>query len=72
MMRECRKGVWGDGARAGDVTHYAVPLATIQAVMIEMLGAYSQCHSHKQTLRAQITAAEDEAALDAVIIAWPI
>lgn len=57
---------------ANDVTHYDVPLATVQAVLVEMLGAYSQCHSHKQELRAQITAAEDEAALDAVIIAWPI
>lgn len=57
---------------ANDVTHYAVPLATVQAVMIEMLGAYSQCHSHKQTLRAQITAAADQVALDAVQITWPV
>ena len=57
---------------ANDVTHYDVPLETMQAVLVEMLGAYSQCHSHKQELRAQITAAADEAALDAVIISWPI
>lgn len=57
---------------ANDVTHYDVTLETMQAVLVEMLGAYSQCHSHKQELRTQITAAADEAALDAVIISWPI
>lgn len=66
------------GAKAGyltdanDATHYGVPLATMEAVKVEMLAAYAQCHARKQELRATINAAQTEEELDAIEITWPV
>lgn len=57
---------------ANDVTHYGVPLATMEAVKVEMLAAYAQCHARKQELRAAINAAITEEELNAVTINWPV
>lgn len=66
------------GAEAGyltdadDVTHYGVPLAMMEAVKVEMLAAYAQCHARKQELRAAINAAQTEEELNAIEITWPV
>lgn len=57
---------------ANDTTHYNVPLATMEAVKVEMLAAYAQCHARKQELRAAINAAQTEEELNAIEIAWPV
>ncbi len=57
---------------AEDVTHYGVPVATMEAVKVEMLAAYAQCHARKQELRAAINAAQTEEELDAIEITWPV
>ncbi|MBO7670265.1 MAG: hypothetical protein J6S60_06705 [Oscillospiraceae bacterium] len=57
---------------ANDATHYGVPLATMEAVKVEMLAAYAQCHAQKQELRAAINAAITEEELNAVTINWPV
>ena len=57
---------------ANDVTHYGIPLATMEAVKVEMLAAYAQCHARKQELRAAINAAQTEEELAAIEIAWPV
>ena len=51
---------------AEDVTHYDIPLADAQTVLLEMSTAFAQAHAKKQTLRAEITLATTEADLDAV------
>jgi hypothetical protein len=51
---------------AEDVTHYDIPLADAQTVLLEMSTAFAQAHAKKQTLRAEITQATTEADLDAV------
>lgn len=55
-----------------DTTVYHVPLATMKAVLVEMLGAYAQCHARKQELRAAINAAQNVDELNAIQITWPI
>lgn len=55
---------------ADDETHYNIPLDTIKAVQLEMLAAYGAAHAKKQQLRAQVEAAADKAALDAIEITW--
>ena len=57
---------------ANDTTHYNVPLAMMEAVKVEMLAAYAQCHARKQELRAAINAAQTEEELNAIEIAWPV
>ena len=57
---------------AEDATHYDVPLETMEAVKVEMLAAYAQCHARKQELRAAINAAQTEEELNAIEIAWPV
>lgn len=57
---------------AEDITHYNVPIATMEAVKVEMLAAYAQCHARKQELRAGINAAQTEEELTAVEITWPV
>lgn len=57
---------------AEDVTHYDVPMSTMEAVKVEMLAAYAQCHARKQELRAAINAAQTEEELNAIRIAWPV
>lgn len=58
--------------QADDVTVYDVPLATIKAVQGEMMQAWAQCHARKQELRALITAAGTEEALNAIVISWSV
>ena len=58
--------------QADDTTVYHVPLETMRAVLVGMLGAYAQCHAHKQELRAQINAAQTVEELAAVEITWPV
>ena len=58
--------------QADDTTVYDVPLATIKAVQGEMMQAWAACHAHKQKLRALITAAETEEALNSIVISWPV
>lgn len=57
---------------ANDATHYDVPIETMEAVKIEMLAAYAQCHARKQNLRTQINAAKNEYELDTITIDWPV
>lgn len=57
---------------ANDVTHYDLPLATIETVKLEMLGAYAACHARKQELRAAINAAQTKEDLEAIEISWPV
>ena len=57
---------------AEDVTHYDVPLSTMETVKVEMLAAYAACHARKQELRAAINAAQTEEELDAIEITWPV
>ena len=57
---------------ANDVTHYDIPIAVMEAVKIEMLGAYAQCHARKQEIRAQINEAQTEEELNAIEITWPV
>lgn len=57
---------------ANDETHYDLPLATIEAVKLEMLAAYAACHARKQELRAAINAAQTEEELNAIQITWPV
>jgi len=58
--------------QADDTTVYHVPLATMQAVLVEMLAAYAACHARKQELRAAINAAQTAEELDEIIISWPV
>ena len=58
--------------QADDTTVYHVPLATMKAVLVEMLAAYAQCHARKQELRAQINAAQNVDELNAIRITWPV
>lgn len=58
--------------QADDTTVYHVPLATMKAVLVEMLAAYAACHARKQELRALINAAETAEDLEEIIISWPV
>lgn len=58
--------------QADDTTVYHVPLETMRAVLVGMLGAYAQCHARKQALRSQINAAQNEEELNAFEITWPV
>ena len=58
--------------QADDTTVYNVPLATMKAVLVEMLAAYAQCHARKQELRALVNAAQTAEDLDEIIISWPV
>ena len=58
--------------QADDTTVYHVPLATMKAVLVEMLTAYAACHARKQELRALINAAQTAEDLDEIIISWPV
>lgn len=55
---------------AHDETHYNVPLADIKKTQLEMLAAYGVAHARKQELRAQVEAAADKEALDAIVISF--
>lgn len=58
--------------QADDTTVYHVPLATMKAVLVEMLAAYAACHARKQELRALINDAQTQEELDEIIISWPV
>lgn len=58
--------------QADDTTIYHVPLETMKAVLVEMLGAYAQCHARKQALRSQINEAQNVEELSAIEITWPV
>ena len=53
---------------AEDVTHYDIPLADAQTVLLEMSTAFAQAHAKKQALRAEIAQATTEAELN--VIKW--
>ena len=58
--------------QANDATVYHVPIATMRAVLVEMLAAYAQCHARKQELRAQINEAQNVEELNAIELTWPV
>lgn len=51
---------------ANDVTHEGVSIADAQTTLMEMMAAFAQAHAKKQTLRAQIDAAQTVEAVEAV------
>ena len=53
-----------------EVSHAGLSLAQMKQVLLEMLGAYAAHHARKQELRAQVEAAADKAALDAVVVGF--
>jgi hypothetical protein len=58
--------------QADDTTVYNVPIDTMKAVLMEMMGAFAACHARKQELRAAINAAQTVEDLDAIKITWPL
>lgn len=57
---------------ANDETHYGLSLETIEAVKLEMLKVYADCHAHKQELRKIINSAKSKEELDEITISWPV
>ena len=53
---------------ANDVTHEGISIADAQTTLMEMMAAFAQAHAKKQTLRAQIDAAETVA--DVEVVVW--
>jgi len=51
---------------AEDVTHYDIPLADAQTVLLEMSTAFAQAHAKKQTLRDDISKAQTQSDLDKI------
>ena len=51
---------------AEDVTHYDIPLADAQTVLLEMSTAFAQAHAKKQTLRERIAEAQTQSDLDSI------
>jgi hypothetical protein len=51
---------------ANDVTHEGVSIADAQTTLMEMMAAFAQAHAKKQTLRAQIDAAQTVEDVEAV------
>ena len=49
---------------AEDVTHYDIPLADAQTVLLEMSTAFAQAHAKKQMLRDDISKAQTQSDLD--------
>ena len=58
--------------QANDVSIYDVPIETMKAVLVEMLGAYAQCHARKQEFRALINVAQTIEELNNITITWPV
>ena len=71
-LMETTEATEGYLTQADDTTVYHVPIATMKAVLVEMLAAYAACHARKQELRAAINAAQTEEALAAIQITWPV
>lgn len=51
---------------AEDVTHYDIPLADAQTVLLEMSTAFAQAHAKKQTLRERTAEAQTQSDLDKI------
>ena len=51
---------------AEDVTHYDIPLADAQTVLLEMSTAFAMAHAKKQVLRDDISKAQTQSALDRI------
>lgn len=51
---------------AEDVTHYDIPLADAQTVLLEMSTAFAQAHAKKQTLRERASEAQTQSDLDKI------
>ena len=51
---------------AEDVTHYDIPLADAQTVLLEMSTAFAQAHAKKQLLRDDISEAQTQSDLDRI------
>ena len=51
---------------AEDVTHYDIPLADAQTVLLEMSTAFAQAHAKKQTLRERVAEAQTQSDLDSI------
>ena len=51
---------------AEDVTHYDIPLADAQTVLLEMSTAFAQAHAKKQLLRDDISEAQTQSDLDSI------
>jgi len=51
---------------AEDVTHYDIPLADAQTVLLEMSTAFAQAHAKKQLLRDDISEAQTQSDLDKI------
>ena len=49
---------------AEDVTHYDIPLADAQTVLLEMSTAFAMAHAKKQVLRYDISKAQTQSDLD--------
>ena len=58
--------------QADDTTVYNISIATMKAVLIQMLSAYAQCHARKQELRTLINNAQTKEELDEITISWPV
>lgn len=71
-LLEATGAVEGYLTQADDTTVYNVPIDTMKAVLMEMMGAFAACHARKQELRAAIKAAETVEELDAIEITWPL
>ena len=51
---------------ANDVSHYDIPLADAQTVLLEMSTAFAQAHAKKQLLRDDISEAQTQSDLDSI------
>ena len=51
---------------ANDVSHYDIPLADAQTVLLEMSTAFAQAHAKKQLLRDDISEAQTQSNLDSI------
>ena len=51
---------------ANDVSHYDIPLADAQTVLLEMSTAFAQAHAKKQKLRDDISEAQTQSDLDSI------
>ena len=51
---------------AEDVTHYDIPLADAQTVLLEMSTAFAMAHAKKQLLRDDISEAQTQSDLDSI------
>ena len=51
---------------ANDVSHYDIPLADAQTVLLEMSTAFAQAHAKKQTLRERAAEAQTQSDLDSI------